>query len=189
MPTYQDRFNAVVTFGKTLKAFVKAKEEKMHNIPYFDQWEKLIALAGHKNGWFTEENIWFATAQWANELSAENLQNWVASYPSPTKKPIVLLIMAGNIPLVGFHDFLTAYLADAKILIKLASNDQVLLPWILNFLQEQTQEDPDHVKVLEKINAPYDALIATGSDNTARYFEHYLAINHILLEKTEIPLP
>ena len=110
MPTYQDRFNAVVTFGKTLKAFVKAKEEKMHNIPYFDQWEKLIALAGHKNGWFTEENIWFATAQWANELSAENLQNWVASYPSPTKKPIVLLIMAGNIPLVGFHDFLIIFL-------------------------------------------------------------------------------
>ncbi len=183
MPTYQDRFNAVVTFGKTLKAFVKAKEEKIHNIPYFDQWEKLIALAGHKNGWFTEENIWFATAQWANELSAENLQNWVASYPSPTKKPIVLLIMAGNIPLVGFHDFLTAYLADAKILIKLASNDQVLLPWILNFLQEQTQEDPDHVKVLEKINAPYDALIATGSDNTARYFEHYFGHKPHIIRK------
>ena len=152
MPTYQDRFNAVVAFGKTLQAMVQAKEENKRNAPHLEDWEKLIAHAGHKNGWFTEENIWFATAQWANELTKEKLEKWVASYPSPTKKPIVLLIMAGNIPLVGFHDFLTAYLADAKILIKLASNDQVLLPWILNFLQAHTQEDPDHVKVLEKIN-------------------------------------
>jgi len=85
--------------------------------------------------------------------------------------------------LVGFHDFLTAYLADAKILIKLASNDQVLLPWILNFVQAHTQEDPDHVKVLEKINAPYDALIATGSDNTARYFEHYFGHKPNIIRK------
>ncbi len=59
MPTYQNRFNAVVAFGKTLQAMVQAKEENKRNVPHLEDWEKRIALAGHKNGWFTEENIWY----------------------------------------------------------------------------------------------------------------------------------
>ena len=183
MTTYQNRINAVVALGKTLEGLIQAKENQDTEAAYFQEWSALMDLAGHKNGWFTPENIWFATAQWAKTLSEKNIKSWISNYPKPTKKPVILLIMAGNIPLVGFHDFLTAYLANAKILLKMATNDQVLLPWILKFLQEKTRENKDHVKVLEKVNAPYDALIATGSDNTARYFEHYFGHKPHIIRK------
>lgn len=133
-----------------------------------------IILAGHKNGWFSEENIEYAIRTWGELLTAQNLNEWLCNYDfSESKRKTVALIMAGNIPLVGFHDFLSVLLSGHKAVVKLSSNDAVLLPFIASFLIEQMPSLKTEIEFTENKLEEFDAVIATGSDNTSRYFEHY----------------
>ncbi|NNK76279.1 MAG: acyl-CoA reductase, partial [Maribacter sp.] len=133
-----------------------------------------ILLAGHKNGWFTEDNIKFAISTWGALLTTKDLEQWLSYYDfSKVKHKTVALIMAGNIPLVGFHDFLSVLLSGNKAVIKLSSNDTILLPFIANFLIEQMPSLKAEIEFTENKLEEFDAVIATGSDNTSRYFEHY----------------
>ena len=150
----------------------------------FKDFEEIIDKASHKNGWFTPDNIHYALASWAQLLTKESLSEWLSTYTiakMPTKN--VAIIMAGNIPLVGFHDLLAVLLTGHKALIKPSSNDVVLLPFILTTLQEF---EPSFKERIEMISGPlkgFDAVIATGSNNTSRYFEYYFGNKPHIIRK------
>lgn len=151
---------------------------KRNDSTFSTSWEKeldqIISSAKHHNGWFTEENMLFALSSWSDLLTSANLEKWLANYDlSKNKTKKVAIIMAGNIPLVGFHDFLASLITGNSVLVKLSSNDAKLLPFISRYLKHVESSLKDNIEFTEARMENFDAVIATGSNNTSRYFEHY----------------
>ena len=173
------RIEAFVKLGTFFKEFCiyanKDNASPEYSSELYNTLESSITLAKHKNGWFTRENILFSIENWGNALSKENIEAWIAYYTLESNKQskTVALIMAGNIPLVGFHDFLSVLLTGNKALIKLSSNDNILLPVVAEILINIQPLFKDYIAFNEGQLSDYDMVIATGSNNTARYFEHY----------------
>ena len=139
MTDHQERIQAFVKLGEFFQGFCKyhrtTKTMNENERFLYEEFEEKVQAAQHQNGWFTPEHILFGIAEWSNLLTAKKLQDWLSSYtPSKTPPKTVALIMAGNIPLVGFHDFLCALLSGNNVLIKLSSNDALLLPFISKYL-------------------------------------------------------
>lgn len=135
---------------------------------------QLLENASQHNGWFTPENILLSLRNWSKTLSKENLIKWTSAYQFTDKPPkTVALILAGNIPLVGFHDFLSVLISGNNVLVKLSSNDNLLLPFLSDFLINHEPEFKNSIRFSEDNLKNFDAVIATGSNNTARYFEYY----------------
>src|SRR5690606_34243265 len=121
-----------------------------------------------------KENLSYALNQWSGALTEENIKKWLSGYNINDVKPkTVAIIMAGNIPLVGFHDFLCVLIAGHSVLVKLSSNDKHLLPYLGKYLEYIEPSFKGKIKFTEEKFENYDAVIATGSDNTSRYFEYY----------------
>lgn len=167
----QQRINAIVKLGTVLsKMNSESKDEEVIT---------LFGLAKAHNGWFTQDNLDFACQNWSTALSEEQIGQWVSQYDSnkfQVKKSdtkIVAIVMAGNVPLVGFHDFLSVLLSGNKVLTKLSSNDKILLPYLAKKLIEIEPAFEDFILFTEEKLENFDAVIATGSNNTARYFDHY----------------
>ena len=136
--------------------------------------DEIITSAGHHNGWFTRDNIHHALKEWSGLLTEEKLSNWLSNYEiAQNKHKTIAIIMAGNIPLVGFHDFLSVLITGNTVLCKLSSNDKILLPFLAKFLIDCEPALEDKIIFTDKKLENFDAVIATGSNNTARYFEHY----------------
>ena len=138
-----------------------------------DEITDLAARARSRNGWFDRPNVRAALAGVAHLLAEPQLSQWAARYPAePIQPRQVGVVMAGNIPLVGFHDLLCVLLSGHLLLAKPSKDDTVLMLWVA---QELTTIEPafaERIQFVERLNAA-DAFIATGSDNTARYFEYY----------------
>jgi len=138
--------------------------------------DELSALAGrarNQNAWFDEPNVTAAVAGIAHLLAEEPLCHWAARYPpEPATARQIGVVMAGNIPMVGFHDMLCVLLSGHTLLAKLSAQDTVLMTWLMEELTRLEPRFADAMQVLPRLNAA-DAFIATGSDNTARYFEFY----------------
>jgi hypothetical protein len=138
--------------------------------------EPFIQRAYHFNPWFTPENSSRAIrAIITHMLDSHKLSQWLSKYETGTDhRPhkTIGLIMAGNLPLVGFHDFLCAYVTGFDIKIKLSSKDDVILPHIIRMLAEIDEEVNNTVHIVDRLEH-YDAVIATGSNNSNRYFEYY----------------
>ncbi len=135
---------------------------------------QLLENASQHNGWFTSENILLSLRNWSKTLSKENLIKWTSAYQFTDKPPkTVAIILAGNIPLVGFHDFLSVLISGNNVLVKLSSNDNLLLPFLSDFLINHEPEFKNSIRFSEDNLKNFDAVIATGSNNTARYFEYY----------------
>ncbi|MEJ1222013.1 acyl-CoA reductase [Sediminicola sp. 1XM1-17] len=172
------RLEAFVKLGDLFREFCEFSNnndqyQETDNV-WFMEMDKTIDLAGHKNGWFIKENILFCFEKWGNLLTHKNLAHWVSGYDIKQNTPkTVALIMAGNIPLVGFHDFMVTMLTGNKALIKLSSNDNILLPFVIKYITHTAPSLKEQIKVTEGTLEDFDVVIATGSDNTARYFEHY----------------
>ena len=129
-----------------------------------------------RNPWFTIENQKQALNTWGEQLTNENLNAWLLPYylTDSKKAKNVLIIMAGNIPLVGFHDLLSVFVSGNNAIIKLSSDDNVLLPFIIKKLIEINPEFEQKIRFVEEIkNKKMDAVIATGSDVSAKYFDYY----------------
>ena len=128
------------------------------------------------NPWFTKENIDKALNAWHEQLKVDMLTAWLSPYKleevaSPKK---VLIIMAGNIPLVGFHDFLTVLISGHNVVIKMSSTDNVLLRVLIEKLIAIAPAFKERISFIDVVkNRKFDAVIATGSDNSAQYFEYY----------------
>lgn len=136
--------------------------------------------AGNKNRWFTSTYVEKAIEGIVFMLEPNELHSWIQPYKFGTTPRNVGIIMAGNIPLVGFHDLLSVIISGHNGLIKLSSQDNVLLPLVTDLLLNVAPAFKSQLTFVEKLSKP-DAVIATGSDNTARYFEHYFKhIPHII---------
>ncbi len=136
--------------------------------------QERIKIAEEKNPWFVESFANHAFNSIIHEmLSEKNLEEWLRNYPlKQVSNKTIGLIFAGNIPLVGFHDFLCCYTAGFKMKIKLSSKDDALFPFVFNTLCEIDTKLINKVEIVDKFK-DFDAVIATGSNNTNRYFEYY----------------
>lgn len=148
----------------------------------YSSFTQVVATNFQSNGWFTEANIKKALLSWSTALTEENLHKWLSQYPlreGPAKN--VGIICAGNIPLVGFHDVLSVLIAGHNALVKLSSDDNLLIPGLL---QIATKFDPSlasRYKIIPHKMDGFEAVIATGSTNTSRYFQYYFKhLPHII---------
>lgn len=130
-------------------------------------------IYGH-NKWFDQEHLRLALEQWSKVLTMENLQEWIQPYSKNTNGvKTIALVLAGNIPLVGFHDLLCALLSGHKILCKASSKDPILTRFILEKLVAIEPEFEAYIQWAEGPLKNFDGVIATGSNNSAMHFEHY----------------
>jgi hypothetical protein len=178
MSSIQNRINSFSALGTFLSQFskkgIQKKEHILNNELFFDGFKHQIKLAQENNTWFTQENILFSLENWSNALQKENLEKWISQETIVESQPKkVAIIMAGNIPLVGFHDFLTVLLSGHAVLVKQSSNDKHLLPFLAKYLEYADAWFKGKISFTEEKLEGYDAVIATGSNNTARYFEYY----------------
>ena len=150
-----------------------------------EQFNDIFEKAEQQNSWFTRANVTFAFKSWSEALSENNVQQWLSQYqlPQTTSPKKILIIMAGNLPLVGFHDLLCVLVAGHKAIVKLSSDDRVLLPYLITQIRTFAPEWAEAVAFTDDKVTEYDAVIATGSDNTARYFEYYFGKKPHIIRK------
>ncbi len=151
----------------------------------FEGLKKAITKAEQQNGWFTQENIRYALKQWSSLLTEEKINHWLSPYALnvASNPKTVGIVMAGNIPLVGFHDFLCVLLTGNNVLVKLSSNDQVLLPFVVDYLMQKEPSFTQKITITKDKFEAFDAVIATGSNNTSRYFEYYFSKKPNIIRK------
>jgi len=137
---------------------------------------KLIDNQHLINEWFTPENVIKALNSIATELTEENLNLWTSAYPQlkePANPIRAGVIMAGNIPLVGFHDFLSVLISGNNLIAKTSSKDSELILYLRDILCDINSSFKNKIKFTEDNLSDFDVVIATGSNNSSRYFEYY----------------
>ena len=176
--TLDKRINSFVLLGRFLKQFIthqKDTELSRLNEDFYTDFEELILRQKSYNGWFDKANVMEAIGAVSNLLTHEVLSQWLSNYSISEKSPKNIgVIMAGNIPLVGFHDFLSVLITGNNLIVKLSSDDNTLLPKIVAILQTIDSDFKNRVNIVEKLEG-FDAVIATGSNNSSRYFEYYFS--------------
>jgi len=180
--------NVFVTLGQFLDQFSEGDSKPNHSVPhnslFFDEFKQLIQLSQSHNGWYTTEQVYFAIQSWAKALTEENINKWTSSYHFTISEPkTIALILAGNIPLVGFHDFISVLLAGHNVLVKTSSDDQHLLPFLAKYLITIEPQLTNKIEFVSGKLENFDAVIATGSNNTARYFEYYFKDKPSIIRK------
>ncbi len=169
--TLKDRIEAFSELGHVLRTSIDDSQSA-----YGRELGRVISSQQYKNPWFTPENVKMAIREIADELTYENLIEWTGKYPEldTYKDPKNIgAVMAGNIPLAGFHDFLSILITGHNLIAKTSSKDPELIV-ILNEIL--TRINPGFRKKVRFSDGPisgFDAVIATGSDNSSRYFEYY----------------
>ena len=156
----QERIDALSGLGDYLDTF---STEELTEIAH---------RAKYNNPWFTEANVFHSIKGIIKFLKRDRLKQLSESYDINDPDKVVGLIFAGNIPLVGFHDLLCVLLSGNKAMVKLSSKDEVLPKFIIDLLQEVSPALSEKITVVDRLKN-FDAVIATGSNNTSRYFEYY----------------
>ncbi len=176
--TLQQRINAFVQLGQVFHALG-------NNLPWpgfdcglteeeYQSAQEVILTQPSYNGWFTVDNTRMALRNWSISLQEDNLNNWLSHYSLDHVKPqTTAIICAGNIPMVGFHDILCVLISGNKALIKLSSDDARLIPLALYLLMKWEPAMKEQIQWAEGKLENFDRIIATGSDNTSRYFHAY----------------
>jgi hypothetical protein len=159
----QERISTLLQLGE----YLSANEEN---------WQYARHRATLANPWFIPEFIDLAVENITRFfLQKEALENWAVQYGIPEENPAparIGLTMAGNIPLVGFHDWLTLFMAGQRMVIKPSSKDEILIKHIVEKMAEINPGISDVMEFADRL-AGCDAYIATGSNNSGRYFEYY----------------
>ena len=146
-----------------------------------ERFSSILRKSENENSWFTIENQKISLNQWADLLTQKNIKNWLADYQIATAPKKVGLILAGNIPLVGFHDVISVILSQHIPVIKLSSKDKTMLPFLLSKWNEFSEGNIQY-EFAERLK-DFDAVIATGSNNTARYLEYYFKDSLSIIRK------
>lgn len=133
---------------------------------------ELFAKARSNNSWFIRESVESALKGLINYLQEDKLSQWAKSYPIRNQNKKVGIVMAGNIPLVGFHDLLSVVISGNQAHIKLSSQDTALMTYMVNELIAIAPALEKQIIIRDQLKN-IDAIIATGSDNTSRYFNYY----------------
>jgi len=141
-----------------------------------ESWKAAKTRTFQHNAWFIPDFIDLAIDRIVNQFLQRNLlEVWAENYDFPARNmnpKKVGIVMAGNIPLVGFHDFLCCFLSGHLQTIKLSSKDPWLFPEILDFMNKINPAVAGLVQTASMLKG-HDAYIATGSNNSARYFNYY----------------
>jgi hypothetical protein len=179
------RIQAFVSLGKFLEQFGPegtppdpSGAQNPLNDKFYDDLQQIIINVRRENPWFTTKHVQSSIGGICIFLKQENLSNWTRNYAvseENTGKRIAV-IMAGNIPMVGFHDMLCVLMAGHQFLGKLSSKDNQLLDFVAKVLQYLNPEFESLIRFTETRlsgKTDFDAIIATGSNNSARYFEAY----------------
>lgn len=175
------RMETTMTLTNRIAAFA-ALGTLVQNLSEDEKW-KLSRQTAANNSWFTEENVLLAIDGICRYLDEKKLHQWLAPYKLPEENPDpkkVGVVMAGNIPMVGFHDFLSVLICGHHVYAKPSSQDPVLIPYLARELCEIEPRFKDFIHFADRLTG-MDAMIATGSDNSSRYFDYYFSkIPHII---------
>lgn len=166
--------SAFCALGEVLKALTKG-QNKPQTITQ-TEWEtlqQLIEREQHFNGWFTKDAIMHAFHEIHPWLTQEQLTSWSSVYRYAKTPRTVALILPGNLPLVGFHDFLCVLMSGHQALIKLSSEDARLLPALVQILTTFEPALANRITFVSGKMQGFDAVIATGSDNSMLHFKQY----------------
>lgn len=170
---HHSRAAALTALGEVFRRFSSGERSGGHLAGL----EKAVELAGIQNPWFTRENILLSIESWAEALDGASVGKWLAQYEKdlsnnrPRNK--IGMVMAGNIPMVGLHDLLCVFLSGHDARVKLSEQDKVLLPFVSGILSEHDPLWREQCIFTEGKLEDFDAIIATGSNNSSRYFEYY----------------
>jgi len=179
----KDKISAFSALGSFLRAFHVGESATGGSME--EKLDQAITLSFQYNPWFTPSQISFALKHIGLQLQQDQLEQWLSDYQEnianvqhPRK---VGIVMAGNIPAVGFHDLLCVLMSGHQALVKLSSNDRFLIPFVADFLITFDKRFSALIDIIDKPLSGFDAVIATGSNNTSRYFESYFSkVPHII---------
>jgi len=166
----KQRIESLIKLGEFLRNYSEDTSEFGKTLT------EIVANDHVQNPWFTEQNIKQSIQAIGESLVPEKIELWINKYPelkNQTKSIGIGVITAGNIPLVGFHDFITVLISGNKFIGKLSSKDNRLLKFVSEYLININPEFEDLIFFTEDKLENFDAIIATGSNNTSRYFEYY----------------
>jgi hypothetical protein len=156
----EERIAAFAALGKKIEGLSESEKTK------------LCGRAANENSWFTEAHILLALKGLQEFCDSSKVSNWISKYNLKDQGKSVGLVMAGNIPMVGFHDLFCVLMSGNKAMVKLSSSDKVLVSQLIDWLVEINKDFSNTIFIADRLNDA-DAVIATGSDNTARYFHYY----------------
>jgi hypothetical protein len=166
-----------VQLGKLMVSLGEERDWQDFNLGVTkNEYEQLQVVVNRQiayNGWFTKESVQQSLLALGMQLTEEHLTEWAGAYSFTEKPKSVALIMAGNIPLVGFHDFLSTLVSGHKVICKLSSEDKSLLPALAEHLVSFVPGLKERIVLTTGRLEGIEAVIATGSDNSLKYFEQY----------------
>jgi len=168
-----NRIQTFIALGKTMAGFPDGLTEGS-----FHPLSEAVLQAEAANPWFTQVNIRHAINAIGQSMTALRLKEWLLPYTGLIQRPgrpskTVGVVMAGNIPLAGFHDFLSVLICGHRIKVKLSSQDDILIPAVARLMTESDERWDEMLEFSKEPFKKFDAIIATGSDNTFRYFDYY----------------
>ena len=164
----EERVSAFASLGKELRELIDSDNDSVLS--------EIVNCQHFKNAWFTSENVLLALSSIAESLTDESIKKWLSKYPELSNEKeakTIGVIMAGNIPLVGFHDFMCSLITGNRIIAKTSSKDSDLIVYIAKMLCKINSEFDKLINFTQDSLSGFDAVIATGSNNTSRYFEYY----------------
>lgn len=171
--------NTLIELGIFLHAALSDNPNQIKPVlrPFFDETIKAVDESIYENPWFTPQMVRYCFSAWANTLQKEHVEQWfeLENLPAPLAQPdkTVAVVMAGNLPLVGFHDIICVLASGKNLLAKLSSSDKKLPKLFCNILTCIQPGLEPLIHLTEDKISGFDAVIATGSDNTSLYFDYY----------------
>lgn len=186
---FKKRINAFSRLGEFLRLLGNdaLEDEQGNNNVQFKNLVKVIEDSYLHNGWFLEENVRHMLLSLGKSMTKTSLEEWTSKYQggldNENKVKTVAVVMAGNIPAVGFHDWLTVLMSGNRVLAKLSSDDNKLIPAISELLISIEPEFESLISFTDGKLSDFDAVIATGSGNTGRYFDYYFGKYQNIIRK------
>lgn len=181
------RTESFVRMGKLFRALAIGERKEVEDLvseTQWENWENAKEQAQIFNQWFTQKNITLAFRGLGEMLEEEKLVEWLSKYVkrmSQVESKKVAIIMAGNVPMVGFHDLMCTLISGHTAMCKMSSDDKIFYPLIKEQLVSWNSQWEDRIVLVEERLKGHEVVIATGSNNTARYFEYYFKdVPHII---------
>ena len=181
MNSHQNTITAFTALGQLFNDY---SNKNNNTNEWVEELDNALVNTSNRNKWFTKENLDFCVKTWGNTLTESHISTWLNAYSIQQTSQRLGLVLAGNIPLVGLHDVLSGLACGYSIEIKSSSNDNILLPFVIGFLTERQPEWHDKISFTDGKLEKFDRVIATGSTNTARYFEYYFKDVPLIVRKT-----
>ena len=179
--------NRIIAFEKLGILFSNkiSKNSSSELAHWSSELNKAIDKSYKYNTWFTEKSVKQALNEWSKQLDYDNLKNWTDQYQITDKSDKkIAIIMAGNLPLVGFHDLLCGLILNFNCIVKLSSDDKILIPFVIEFLDSVLPGIKNKIEFTTNPIKDFNGVIATGSNSSFKYFEYYFGSYPNLLRKT-----